>query len=68
MGSVTLDDKQMDLLKKTRDLLEELIETLEITEDAELTQAIREGEKDAKAKRVRRYEEFVEELKASDEI
>jgi hypothetical protein len=68
MGSVVLDREQMELLVKTKNLLEELIETLDIIADRKMMEAIRRGEEDLKAGRTRSYEEFVEELRKSDEI
>jgi len=68
MGSVVLDRKQMELLLKTKNLLEELVETLDIMADRGLVEAIRRGEEDLKAGRTRSYEGFIEELRRSDEI
>jgi len=68
MGSVVLDRKQMELLLKTKNLLEELVETLDIMSDRGLVEAIRRGEEDLKAGRTRSYEGFIEELRRSDEI
>jgi len=68
MGSVVLDREQMELLLKTKNLLEELIETMDIMADREMVEAVRRGEADLKAGRTRSYREFVEELRKSDEI
>lgn len=71
MGNLTtviLDREQVELLKRTRDLLEELIETLDIVADQTLMDAIKEGEKDVEAGRTRKYNEFIEELRDSNEI
>lgn len=68
MGSVVLDHEQMEILLKTKSLLEELIETLDIMADREMVEAIRRGEEDLKAGRTRSYREFIEELEKSDEI
>jgi len=65
---VVLDREQVELLKRTRDLLDELIETLDITEDQTMMDAIKEGERDVEAGRTRKYSEFIEELKDSNEI
>jgi len=68
MGSVVLAREQMELLVKTKNLLEELIETLDILADREMVKAIRRGEEDLKAGRTRSYEGFIEELRKSNEI
>jgi len=65
---VGLDREQVELLKRTRDLLEELIETLDIMADQAMIDAIKEGEKDFEAGRTRKYNEFIEELRDSNEI
>lgn len=65
---MVLDREQVELLKRTRDLLDELIETLDITEDQTMMDAIKEGERDVEAGRTRKYSEFIEELKDSNEI
>jgi hypothetical protein len=49
----------MGLLHKTKNLLEELIETMDILADREMVEAIRKGEEDLKAGRTRSYEEFI---------
>lgn len=61
MPSVVLTEKEVGLLKQTRDLLEEILETLDIMADKKLMSAIREGEEDIKKGRVRDYHEFVRE-------
>lgn len=63
---LTREDRE--LLVKTNRLLEELLETIDILEDKKTMQALREAERDVEAGRVRRYDEFIEELKGSDEI
>ncbi len=63
-----LDREQVELLKRTRDLLEELIETLDIMADEAMIDAIKEGEKDFEAGRTRKYNEFIEELRDSNGI
>jgi len=68
MVSLVLDKEQLELIRKTRDLLEELIETLDIMSDVELMEDIHKGEDDVKEGRVRNYDEFIKELKASSGI
>jgi len=68
MGGSILTDEDRKLLLRVSRLLEEVLETLEITSDQETVKAIREAEEDLKAGRVRGYDEFVEELRRSGEI
>jgi len=67
-GSVLLTNEDRALLLKINTLLEELIETLEILEDANTMKAIKEAEGDVKAGRVRSYNELIKELKESGQI
>ena len=55
MGGSILTDEDRKLLLRVSRLLEEVLETLEITSDRETVKAIREAEEDVKAGRVRRY-------------
>ena len=68
MGGSILTDEDRKLLLRVSRLLEEVLETLEITSDQETVKAIREAEEDVKTGRVRGYDEFVEELRRSAEI
>jgi len=56
------------LTDEDRELLEELLETLEILADRELMEAIEEAEEDIKEGRVRDYEDFIKELKEAGEM
>lgn len=67
-SSVLLTDEDRALLLRVSSLLEEIIETFDILEDAEAMKSIREAEEDVKAGRVRSYDEFIQELKKSGEI
>lgn len=67
-GSTLLTDEDRALLLKVSNLLEEIIETLEILEDEDAMKAIEEAEEDVKAGRLRDYNDFLEELKRSEEI
>jgi len=49
-------------LPKVRQLLEELIETMEILSDEELMKSIRESEKDLREGRTLTYKQLLEEL------
>jgi len=66
--SVLLTDEDRVLLMKVSNLLEEIVETCNILEDKETMASIKQSEKDAKAGRVRDYDEFLAELKQSGEI
>jgi len=55
-----LSQKEVKLITETRDLLEELLETLEIMEDKNLMEGIRKAQKDIKAGRVRDFDEFLD--------
>ncbi|MEM0054227.1 MAG: hypothetical protein QXL89_08595 [Nitrososphaeria archaeon] len=65
---VLLTDEDRALLLKVSGLLEEILETLDILEDKDLMESIKEAEEDVREGRVRSYEEFVEELKQAGEI
>jgi hypothetical protein len=67
-GSTLLTDEDRALLLKVSNLLEEIIETLEILEDEDAMKAIKEAEEDVKASRLRDYNDFLKELKQSEEI
>jgi len=67
-SSVLLTDEDRALLSKVSSLLEEIIETLDISEDENAMKSIREAEGDVKGGRVRDYNEFLKELKESGEI
>ena len=66
--NVLLTDEDKALLLRVSSLLEELLETLDLLEDEEAMESIREAEEDVKAGRVRDYDEFIKELKDSGEI
>jgi len=68
VGGALLTDEDRELLRRTNELLEELLETLEILADKELMEAIKEAEEDIKKGRVRDYEDFIRELGEAGEI
>lgn len=49
-------------------LVEELMETIDILENKETLQSIKEADEDIKTGRIRNYNEFVKELKKSGDI
>lgn len=67
-NSSLITDEDRALLLKVSALLEELIETFDILKDEETMRSIRESEEDLRVGRVRRYDEFIQELKKSGEI
>ena len=67
-GGVLLTDEDRALLLKVYSLLEEIIETFDILEDEETMKCVEEALEDVKAGRVRSYDEFIEELRKSEEI
>ncbi|HLC11542.1 MAG TPA: hypothetical protein VJL56_06840 [Candidatus Bathyarchaeia archaeon] len=67
MASI-LNKHEIELLVHTRALLEEILETLEISGDPRTSKALREGLRDLKAGRVRPYREFARELRGSHEL
>jgi len=68
MSDSILTEEDRKLLIRVNRLLEEVLEALEVMGDNGTVKAIREGEEDVKAGRVRSYDEFVEELRRSGEI
>ena len=62
VGGALLTDEDRELLRRTNELLEELLEALEMLADRELVEAIREAEEDVEEGRIRDYEDFIREL------
>lgn len=56
------DEEALRLLVRMRDLLEEILETLDVMADKELMEAIAESEKEIKEGKVREFKEFLKEL------
>ena len=63
-----LKKQEVELLLSTRELLDEILETLELSNDARTSKAIKEGLKDVKAGRVRPYRDFVRELRGLHDL
>ena len=55
MTNVILEEEDRKMLKQTRDLLYELLETAEITSDRESMKKLEEAKKDVKKGRVRKF-------------
>ncbi len=66
--AIILKKEEVELLLSTKELLDELLETLEISNDTRTSRAIVVGLKDMKAGRVRPYRDFVKELRGSHEL
>ncbi len=63
-----LNKQEIQLLIHTRALLEEILESLEVSSDPHTSKALREGLRDLKAGRIRPYREFAKELRGSHEL
>jgi len=63
-----LKKQDIELLRHTSVLLEEILETLEVAEDPQASKGLREGLRDMKAGRVRPYRQFAKELHGSHEL
>jgi len=61
--TLTLEEKDVQLLIKLRNLLDELIELVEVETDEETLAGVDEGLKDIREGRVRPLREFLKELK-----
>ena len=63
-----LRKQDFELLVHTRELLDEILETLEVSSDPRTSKALKEGLRDVKNSRVRLYRDFVKELRSSHEL
>ena len=68
MATITLDKEVVERITQTRDLLEELLETIDVITDEELMLAIEEAEEEAKRGETRALKEFARELGLEDEL
>jgi hypothetical protein len=62
------DKEVLELLLQTRNLLEEVLETMDILADEEMMEAIRVSEEEIRRGETRDFKEFVEELGLEDEL
>lgn len=62
------DKEVLELLLQTRNLLEEVLETMDILADEEMMEAIKESEEEIRKGEARDFKEFVEELGLEDEL
>ncbi|HEX9913804.1 MAG TPA: hypothetical protein VGB32_02705 [Candidatus Bathyarchaeia archaeon] len=63
-----ISEEDRQLLRRVSDLLEEVMETLEITQNQETMREIEEARQDAREGRVRDYSELREELRKTGKI
>ena len=68
MATITFDKEVVERITQTRDLLEELLETIDVITDEELMLAIEEAEEEAKRGETRALKEFARELGLEDEL
>jgi hypothetical protein len=67
--AVSVFDKDaLELLFQTRNLLEEVLETMDILADEELMKAIKESEDEIERGEARDLKDFVKELSLEDEL
>ena len=63
-----ISDEDRQLLRRVSDLLEEVMETLEITQNPKTMREIEEARQDAREGRVRDYSELREELRKTGKL
>ena len=63
-----LRKQDVELLVHTRELLDEILETLEVSSDPRASKGLKEGLRDMKSGKVRPYREFVRKLRSSHEL
>ena len=63
-----ISEEDRQLLKRVSDLLEEVMETLEITQNQETMREIEEARRDAREGRIRDYSELREELRKTCKV
>ncbi len=63
-----LRKQDVELLVHTRELLDEILETIELSSDPRTSKSLKEGLRDMRNGRVRPYRDFVKELRSSHEL
>ncbi len=58
-----LKREEVELLSRTRDVLEEILETVEVASDCRALRSLQEGLRDIRSGRVRPYADFAKELR-----
>jgi len=62
------DNEVLALLLQTRDLLEEVLETMDILADVEMVTAIAESEEEIGRRETRIFKDFIKEVGLEDEL
>ncbi|MGB9023663.1 MAG: hypothetical protein WCC94_09555 [Candidatus Bathyarchaeia archaeon] len=62
MTTLLVDKSQLALIRETKDLLEELLETMDVMKDKELMHEIALSRREAKRGRTRAFRSLLEEL------
>jgi hypothetical protein len=62
------DNEVLALLLQTRDLLEEVLETMDILADVEMVTAIAESEEEIGRRETRVFKDFIKEVGLEDEL
>jgi len=68
MATISIDKDVIKRISQTRDLLDELLETIDVITDEELMRAIEEAEKEVKRGETQPLKSFVKELGLEDEL
>jgi len=68
MGQSLLSKKEVNLLVKTNQLLEEVLETLDVMSDGEAMEEIAESRREAKVGKTRPFRSLLEELEIDPKI
>ena len=65
---ISLTEEQVKILAELKDLLEDILETIELLSDKELMANLEESLKDVREGRTRPLEEFLMELEKEEEL
>jgi len=68
MATISIDKDVIERISQTRDLLDELLETIDVITDEELMRAIEEAEEEIRQGKVRPLKEFLKEQGLEDEL
>ena len=59
-----LTEEEVQKLREVRDILEEVVETLDLLLDKEALKKLEEAEQDIKEGKIRKWEEFIKEIES----
>jgi hypothetical protein len=62
LTTLLVDKSQLALIRETRDLLEQLLETIDVMKDKKLVRAIALSRRQAKSGKIRAFRSLLEEL------